>query len=83
MMSDYPKEIVEVWKMNDPRKGILEFGYKMNDTPKLPKKKPHWMINFARTWPNPSGPIIFTFTLKEGYEQQAIDFLYNDIQDRP
>lgn len=75
---DYPKEVAEVWKMNDPRKGILEFGFKAGEGPKLPENKPEWMLNFSRTWPNPSGPVIMMFTLKPGYEQEAIDFLYNN-----
>ena len=72
------EEIAELWKMNDPRKGILEFGFKAGEGPEIPKDKPEWMLKFSRTWPDPSGPVIFMFTLKEGFEQEAIDFLYND-----
>lgn len=75
------ENVAEIWKMNDPRKGIMEFGYKAGEGPKITKQRPEWMLNFSRSWPSPNGPIIFQFTLKEGHEQDAIDFLYNDIQE--
>lgn len=75
-MSELNKEdVAEIWKMIDPRKGTFEFGFKAGEAPPLTEKRPHWMLKFSRTWPNPSGPIIFLFTLKEGYDQG-----YNDAK---
>lgn len=71
-------DIAELWKMNDPSKGVFEVGFKAGEGPTLPKERPHWMLNFSRSWATPASPVLIQFTLKEGYEQEAFDFLYNN-----